>query len=140
MRVKRVVPNLTAADVSKAKQFYAEVLGLEVVMDQGSIRDVRGTLQMTPQISIASEGGSGTAVPDISVEVDDLEEALRCVSCCRFHRRVRPDERTLARAPVLRSRSTRPAGKRSCPRVVQLGRFSAYPESLMRAKYVDGTF
>jgi catechol 2,3-dioxygenase-like lactoylglutathione lyase family enzyme len=34
---------------------------------------------MAPQITIASEGGSGTAVPDISVEVDDLDEALRRV-------------------------------------------------------------
>lgn len=28
---------------------------------------------MTVQLSIASEGGSGTAVPDISVEVDDVD-------------------------------------------------------------------
>jgi catechol 2,3-dioxygenase-like lactoylglutathione lyase family enzyme len=32
---------------------------------------------MAPQVSVASEGGSGTAVPNLSVEVDDLEEALR---------------------------------------------------------------
>jgi catechol 2,3-dioxygenase-like lactoylglutathione lyase family enzyme len=31
---------------------------------------------MTVQVSIASEGGSGTEVPDISIEVDDLEAAL----------------------------------------------------------------
>ena len=31
---------------------------------------------MTIQISVLSEGGSGTAVPDISIEVDDIEEAL----------------------------------------------------------------
>jgi catechol 2,3-dioxygenase-like lactoylglutathione lyase family enzyme len=28
-------------------------------------------------LSIASEGGSGTPVPDLSIEVDDLDEALR---------------------------------------------------------------
>jgi catechol 2,3-dioxygenase-like lactoylglutathione lyase family enzyme len=33
-----------------------------------------------PQISVASEGGSGTPVPDLSVEVDDLEEVHRRVA------------------------------------------------------------
>ena len=27
-----------------------------------------------PQVSIASEGGSGTVVPDISIEVDNVDE------------------------------------------------------------------
>src|SRR5262245_16594292 len=31
---------------------------------------------MKVELSVASEGGSGTTVPDISIEVDDLEEAL----------------------------------------------------------------
>jgi catechol 2,3-dioxygenase-like lactoylglutathione lyase family enzyme len=29
-----------------------------------------------PQISIATEGGSGTPVPDFSIEVDDFEAVL----------------------------------------------------------------
>jgi catechol 2,3-dioxygenase-like lactoylglutathione lyase family enzyme len=79
MKVKRIVPNFAATDVAKAKQFYAEVLGLEVVMDQGWIVTLAASTKMAPQITIASEGGSGTPVPDISVEVDDLDEALRRV-------------------------------------------------------------
>ena len=31
---------------------------------------------MTTQVSFAVEGGSGTPVPDLSVEVDGLDEAL----------------------------------------------------------------
>ena len=31
---------------------------------------------MTVQVSFASEGGSGTPVPDLSIEVDDIETAL----------------------------------------------------------------
>jgi catechol 2,3-dioxygenase-like lactoylglutathione lyase family enzyme len=30
-----------------------------------------------PQVSVASEGGSGTPVPDLSIEVDDLGEVHR---------------------------------------------------------------
>jgi catechol 2,3-dioxygenase-like lactoylglutathione lyase family enzyme len=79
MKVKRIVTNLAAADVAKVKRFYAEILGLEVVMDQGWVVTLAASTKMVPQITIASEGGSGTAVPDLSVEVDDLEEALRRV-------------------------------------------------------------
>ncbi|TJW42318.1 MAG: glyoxalase, partial [Mesorhizobium sp.] len=32
--------------------------------------------KMTVQISFAVEGGSGTPVPDLSIEVDDVEAAL----------------------------------------------------------------
>jgi catechol 2,3-dioxygenase-like lactoylglutathione lyase family enzyme len=80
MKVKRIVTNLAAPDVSQAKQFYAEVLGLEVVMDQGWIVTLAAPAKMAPQISIASEGGSGTPVPDLSVEVDDR----RCRSLAIF--------------------------------------------------------
>jgi catechol 2,3-dioxygenase-like lactoylglutathione lyase family enzyme len=31
---------------------------------------------MVVQVSVASEGGSGTPVPDLSIEVDDLDEVL----------------------------------------------------------------
>lgn len=63
----------------KARQFYAEVLGLEVVMDQGWIVTLAASSQMASQITIASEDGSGILVPDISVEADALDEALRDV-------------------------------------------------------------
>ena len=79
MKVKRIVTNIAATDVSKARQFYADVLGLSVVMDHGWILTFGCPERMTPQISVASEGGSSTPVPDISVEVDDLREALRRV-------------------------------------------------------------
>src|SRR5262249_18722344 len=35
MIVKRIVTNFAATDVSKARHFYADILGLEVVMDHG---------------------------------------------------------------------------------------------------------
>ena len=80
MMVKRIVTNIASTDVSKAKQFYVDILGLDIVMDQGWIATFAASrAKMAPQISIATEGGSGTPVPDISVEVDDLEEAKRRV-------------------------------------------------------------
>ena len=79
MIVKRIVSNIASNDVAKARSFYADILGLDVVMDQGWIVTFASAFEMAPQISVASQGGSGTAVPDISIEVDDLWEALRRV-------------------------------------------------------------
>jgi lactoylglutathione lyase len=79
MIVKRIVTNIAANDVSKARQFYVDILGLEITMDLGWIATFASSYEMAPQLSVATEGGSGTAVPDISVEVDNLDEALRRV-------------------------------------------------------------
>jgi catechol 2,3-dioxygenase-like lactoylglutathione lyase family enzyme len=74
MTVKRIVPNFAAADPEQASAFYGDILGLNLVMDQGWIKTFTADSTMKPQISFASEGGSGTPVPDISIEVDNFEE------------------------------------------------------------------
>jgi catechol 2,3-dioxygenase-like lactoylglutathione lyase family enzyme len=76
VKVKRIVSNVATPDVDKANAFYKEILGLKVLMDLGWIRTYGSSARMTIQVSVMSEGGSGTAVPDISIEVDDVEEAL----------------------------------------------------------------
>ncbi|MEM9359054.1 MAG: VOC family protein [Pseudomonadota bacterium] len=76
MQVKRIVPNIEAPDPRQAKAFYIDALGLDVAMDMGWIITAQAAAIMTPQLSIANEGGAGTPVPDLSIEVDDLEEAL----------------------------------------------------------------
>lgn len=48
-------------------------------MDHGWIRTYSSGEEMTTKISVASEGGSGTPVPDLSIEVDSLETALERV-------------------------------------------------------------
>jgi catechol 2,3-dioxygenase-like lactoylglutathione lyase family enzyme len=76
VKVKRIVSNVAASDVDKASAFYKDILGLKVLMDLGWIRTYGSSAKMTIQVSVMSEGGSGTAVPDMSIEVDDVEEAL----------------------------------------------------------------
>ena len=48
-------------------------------MDQGWILTFAGEGNSAPQISIATEGGSGTPVPDVSIEVDNFEEVRQRV-------------------------------------------------------------
>lgn len=52
------------------------MLGLNLMMDHGWIATYGSQAKMTVQISFAVEGGSGTPVPDLSIEVDDVEAAL----------------------------------------------------------------
>jgi catechol 2,3-dioxygenase-like lactoylglutathione lyase family enzyme len=74
MTVKRIVPNIAAERIADAKAFYGEILGLNIIMNHGWIVTFAAETRAAPQISIAIEGGSGTAVPDISIEVDNLDE------------------------------------------------------------------
>jgi len=77
MKVKRVVANIETTDAALARGFYQDVLGLDLLMDHGWIRTYGSGTEMHVQVSFASEGGSGTPVPDLSIEVDDLDMALR---------------------------------------------------------------
>jgi predicted enzyme related to lactoylglutathione lyase len=76
MKIKRIVPNIATKDVEAAKRFYCGALGLDVAIDMGWIMTFEADASMSPQLSVARRGGSDTALPDVSIEVDDLDEAL----------------------------------------------------------------
>jgi catechol 2,3-dioxygenase-like lactoylglutathione lyase family enzyme len=76
MKVKRIVVDIPTQDIAAAKRFYQDVLGLELLMDHGWIATYGSRDKMSIQISFASEGGSGTPTPDLSIEVDNLDAAL----------------------------------------------------------------
>lgn len=73
--VRRIVANIAAPDPSAARTFYGDALGLDLLMDQGWIA-TWGSRASGAQVSIASQGGSGMPVPDLSIEVDDLTPVL----------------------------------------------------------------
>ncbi|MBB6108626.1 Glyoxalase-like domain-containing protein [Mucilaginibacter lappiensis] len=75
MKVKRITVNIATEDIGKAKQFYQDILNLEVLMDHGWIVTYGSAEQMDVQISFASEGGNSTRVPDLSIEVDEVDMA-----------------------------------------------------------------
>lgn len=76
MKVKRILSNTATPDVRKAKAFYGDILGLKLLMDHGWFHTYGSDELMTVQVSFGTEGGSGTSVPDLSIEVDDLQAAL----------------------------------------------------------------
>jgi catechol 2,3-dioxygenase-like lactoylglutathione lyase family enzyme len=76
MKVKRLVANVGVSDTAVAKHFYQDILGLEILMDIGWIATYGSRETMTVQITFLTEGGSGAPIPDVSIEVDDLDAAL----------------------------------------------------------------
>lgn len=77
MKVKRIMANTAAADPKMAAAFYGGILGLDLIMDHGWFQTYGSAEKMTVQVSFGSEGGSGTPLPDLSIEVDDLDTALQ---------------------------------------------------------------
>lgn len=73
MTIKRIVANIATTDVAEVTTFYRELFDLDVAMDFGWIATLASATSAPVQISIASQGGSGTAVPDLSIEVEDVD-------------------------------------------------------------------
>ena len=84
MKVKRIVANVKAKNIGDAKRFYQKVLGLDELMDLGWIVTYGSDTQSPVQMSFMVEGGSGTAVPDISIEVDNVDEAYMRMKAEKF--------------------------------------------------------
>lgn len=77
MTVKRIIPNIASSDPAEARAFYENLLGLKLVMDFGWILTFAEDTVTTPQLSVASQGGAGTPVPDISIEVDKVDAVYK---------------------------------------------------------------
>jgi catechol 2,3-dioxygenase-like lactoylglutathione lyase family enzyme len=84
LQVNRIVANFAVLDHSRARAFYQDVLGLELLMDHGWIQTYGSQTEMTVQVSFAAEGGSGAPVPDLSIEVDDVDAALELMRAAGF--------------------------------------------------------
>jgi catechol 2,3-dioxygenase-like lactoylglutathione lyase family enzyme len=84
MTVRRIVPNIAVANPGLARAFYETLLGLKIVMDHGWIVTFASEASAAPQLSVASVGGSGTRVPDLSIEVDDVDQVYQRARSTEF--------------------------------------------------------
>lgn len=84
MIVNRIVANIATENPEQARQFYGDILGLKRVMDQGWIVTFAAEGTSAPQISFARQGGGGAPVPDLSIEVDDLDTVHKRVVAAGF--------------------------------------------------------
>jgi catechol 2,3-dioxygenase-like lactoylglutathione lyase family enzyme len=84
MAVIRIVANIASNELDAAKAFYGDALGMNIVMNLGWIMTFAAEGAVAPQISVATEGGSGTTVPDLSIEVDNLSDVHRRMQAAGF--------------------------------------------------------
>jgi catechol 2,3-dioxygenase-like lactoylglutathione lyase family enzyme len=81
MSVTRVMPNIRSDRFDECRTFYVELLGFEVAMDMGWIMTFVSPTNPTAQISIIRSDATVPVVPQLSVEVADVDgvhaEAVR---------------------------------------------------------------
>ena len=74
MSVKRIVPDIKSKHLDASRQFYVDVLGLEVAMDMGFIVTLVSPSNPTAQVSLMRDDDSSTILPQISIEVADVDD------------------------------------------------------------------
>jgi catechol 2,3-dioxygenase-like lactoylglutathione lyase family enzyme len=72
--VKRIVASIKTNDLATADPFYQDILELDVLMDHGWIKTFGNDQEAKVQLSFAEQGGNSTEVPDLSIEVDNVDE------------------------------------------------------------------
>ena len=81
MSVKRIVPDIKSKDLDASRQFYVDVLGLEIAMDMGFIVTLVSPTNPTAQVSLLRDDESSAILPQMSVEVADVDDVhARAVS------------------------------------------------------------
>lgn len=84
MVVRRIVANIACERPAEAGAFHGDILGMTLAMDHGWIVTYADEGSAQTQASFASEGGSGTPVLALSIEVDDLDAVLARIRAARI--------------------------------------------------------
>lgn len=81
MSIRRVVPDINSTRVAESREFYVGVLGFKVVRDLGGVVTFASPTNPTAQITIIRDDGASRMVPQLTVEVEDVDaihaEAVR---------------------------------------------------------------
>ncbi|GGT15483.1 glyoxalase [Streptomyces kurssanovii] len=78
MVVRRVVPNIRTESLEKSRDFYG-LLGLEEVMNLGWVMTMASPSAPAVQAGFLVADETAPVIPDISVEVDDVDEVYAAV-------------------------------------------------------------
>jgi predicted enzyme related to lactoylglutathione lyase len=77
MGIKRVVPDIKSTRLAESRVFYGDFLGMTLAMDMGFIMTFVAPGNPTAQVSIMRDDGGGAVLPDVSIEVDDVDDVHR---------------------------------------------------------------
>ncbi len=77
--VCRIVPDLVTGEVRPSAEFYRDVFGLEVVMDNDWVVTLAAPGRLATQITLISRDATASVDAEVSIEVDDLDAVWRRV-------------------------------------------------------------
>ncbi|MFD3314144.1 VOC family protein [Streptomyces sp. NPDC058694] len=72
MSIRRVMPDVRSEAMEESRDFYG-LLGFEEVMNLGWVMTLASPSNPTAQVTFMSQDKSAPVVPDMSVEVDDVD-------------------------------------------------------------------
>ena len=72
MKIRRIVPDVHG-DPAASREFYEQVLGLELGMDMGWIATWGSASNETAQLTVMSGDATAPVAPDVTVEVEDVD-------------------------------------------------------------------
>lgn len=73
MRIRRVVPDISADDLTASRAFYRDFLGFEVGMDMGWVINFVSPDNPTAQVIVVRKDRTAAVEPDMTIEVDDVD-------------------------------------------------------------------
>ncbi|MEX0778529.1 MAG: VOC family protein [Balneolales bacterium] len=74
MPIKRIVPNIKSEAPKKSIEFYEGFIGMKAAMNKDWIITFVSESNSTSQISVIRHNGSDVPHPDVSIEVDDVDQ------------------------------------------------------------------
>jgi catechol 2,3-dioxygenase-like lactoylglutathione lyase family enzyme len=74
MSIRRVMPDIRSEAMEESRDFYG-LLGFEEVMNHGWVMTLASPSNPTAQVTFMSHDKTAPVVPDMSVEVDDVDAA-----------------------------------------------------------------
>jgi catechol 2,3-dioxygenase-like lactoylglutathione lyase family enzyme len=72
MKVRRIVPDLHG-EPDASREFYEDVIGLELVMNMGWLATWGSKSNETAQLTVMSRDATALVAPDVSIEVEDVD-------------------------------------------------------------------
>jgi catechol 2,3-dioxygenase-like lactoylglutathione lyase family enzyme len=73
MSIRRVVPDISAADFALSREFYVGFLGFEVGMEMGFVMTFVSPTNPTAQVTVFRGDDASTPQPNMTIEVADVD-------------------------------------------------------------------
>ena len=74
MNIRRVVPDIRSKQMDQSRAFYVDFLGFNVGMDMDFMTTFVSPSNPTSQISVLRDDGSSALLPNVSIEVEDVDK------------------------------------------------------------------